>query len=201
MREPVWRRCCSSSVAELRQPRRARQRRAGCSAAAAAVPCTDRARRARRRVIPAPTLSPISPRTTTVPPVMYSHAWSPAPSTTAVAPELRTAKRSPALPRHVELAARRAVQRRVADQDRARLVVRLRDDGDAAAAHALADAVVRLADELELHTCGEEGAEALAGRAVEACTHAAGRSVPTRSGGRSPSPSRAPTARSLFVIR
>ncbi len=30
---------------------------------------------------------------------MYSHAWSPTPSTTALAPELRTQKRSPTLPR------------------------------------------------------------------------------------------------------
>ena len=37
--------------------------------------------------------------TTTTPPVMYSQPWSPAPSTTAMAPELRTAKRSPATPR------------------------------------------------------------------------------------------------------
>ena len=29
---------------------------------------------------------------------MYSQPWSPTPSTTAVAPELRTAKRSPAMP-------------------------------------------------------------------------------------------------------
>ena len=33
-----------------------------------------------------------------MPPVMYSHAFEPTPSTTAVAPELRTAKRSPADP-------------------------------------------------------------------------------------------------------
>ena len=33
------------------------------------------------------------------PPVIYSQPWSPTPSTTAMAPELRTAKRSPATPR------------------------------------------------------------------------------------------------------
>jgi hypothetical protein len=33
------------------------------------------------------------------PPVMYSQPWSPVPSTTATAPELRTPKRSPAMPR------------------------------------------------------------------------------------------------------
>ena len=34
-----------------------------------------------------------------MPPVMYSQPWSPTPSTTAVAPELRTQNRSPAWPR------------------------------------------------------------------------------------------------------
>ena len=49
-------------------------------------------------VKPAPKLSPTSPSTTTVPPVMYSQPLEPQPSTTAIAPELRTAKRSPAWP-------------------------------------------------------------------------------------------------------
>ena len=49
--------------------------------------------------MPAATLRPVPPRITTVPPVMYSSAWSPTPSTTAVAPELRTQNRSPARPR------------------------------------------------------------------------------------------------------
>ena len=48
--------------------------------------------------MPAPRLSPTGPSTTTVPPVMYSQQWSPAPSMTAVAPEFRTANRSPARP-------------------------------------------------------------------------------------------------------
>ena len=33
-----------------------------------------------------------------MPPVMYSHVWSPVPSTTAVAPLLRTMNRSPTRP-------------------------------------------------------------------------------------------------------
>mmetsp|Transcript_18872 Transcript_18872/g.47861 ORF Transcript_18872/g.47861 Transcript_18872/m.47861 type:complete len:206 (-) Transcript_18872:4316-4933(-) len=49
-------------------------------------------------VIPAATLRPTGPSDTTVPPVMYSQQWSPVPSTTASAMELRTAKRSPARP-------------------------------------------------------------------------------------------------------
>ena len=49
-------------------------------------------------VMPAPKLTPIGPRITAVPPVMYSQPLEPSPSTTASAPELRTAKRSPARP-------------------------------------------------------------------------------------------------------
>jgi hypothetical protein len=49
--------------------------------------------------MPAAKLRPVIPSTTTVPPVMYSQPWSPVPSTTAAAPELRTATRSPATPR------------------------------------------------------------------------------------------------------
>ena len=48
--------------------------------------------------MPAAKLRPVLPNTTTVPPVMYSQPWSPVPSTTAVAPDSRTAKRSPATP-------------------------------------------------------------------------------------------------------
>ena len=49
--------------------------------------------------MPAAKFTPVGPSTSTRPPVMYSQPWSPTPSTTASAPELRTAKRSPASPR------------------------------------------------------------------------------------------------------
>src|SRR5436309_3454661 len=49
--------------------------------------------------MPAAKFRPVLPSTTTRPPVMYSHPWSPTPSTTATAPELRTQNRSPTLPR------------------------------------------------------------------------------------------------------
>jgi hypothetical protein len=49
--------------------------------------------------MPAAKLRPVVPRTTTMPPVMYSQPWSPTPSTTAVAPEFRTQNRSPTRPR------------------------------------------------------------------------------------------------------
>ena len=48
---------------------------------------------------PAAKLRPVGPRITARPPVMYSQPWSPTPSTTAVAPELRTQNRSPTTPR------------------------------------------------------------------------------------------------------
>ncbi len=48
--------------------------------------------------IPAAKFRPTCPRTTTTPAVMYSQQWLPAPSMTAIAPELRTAKRSPTRP-------------------------------------------------------------------------------------------------------
>ena len=49
-------------------------------------------------VMPAAKLRPVGPSTTTRPPVMYSQPWSPTASTTALAPLLRTQKRSPAAP-------------------------------------------------------------------------------------------------------
>ncbi len=48
--------------------------------------------------MPAPRFLPVAPRITARPPVMYSSAWSPTPSTTAVAPEFLTRKRSPTMP-------------------------------------------------------------------------------------------------------
>ena len=57
------------------------------------------ARRRCRRTCPPRNCGRCARAPTTVPPVMYSQPWSPAPSTTAVAPEFRTAKRSPATPR------------------------------------------------------------------------------------------------------
>ena len=50
-------------------------------------------------LMPAAKLRPVGPRMSARPPVMYSHPWSPTPSTTAQAPEFRTQKRSPATPR------------------------------------------------------------------------------------------------------
>ena len=64
-----------------------------------------------------------------------------------------------------------AVQHRIADDDRLLRHdgrVRRRADDDAAARQALADIVVALADEVERHAMREPGAEALAGRALEA---------------------------------
>ena len=48
--------------------------------------------------MPAPKLSPTSPSTTTVPPVIYSQAFESQPSITAIAPEFLTPNLSPACP-------------------------------------------------------------------------------------------------------
>ena len=110
-----------------------------------------------------------------MPPVMYSHAWSPAPSTTATAPELRTANRSPGAAGAVQLAAGGAVERRVADENRVAQVAGRGTNDDAAAAHRLPDRVVRVTRQRELDTRSEERAEALPGAAAEPRAHAAGR--------------------------
>src|SRR6476620_4467842 len=71
-----------------------------------------------------------------------------------------------------EVAARRPVQHGVPDEARvAGVLGRWRDD-DPPAGHRLADVVVRLADETELDTGGEKGAEALSRRALEASANA-----------------------------
>ena len=49
-------------------------------------------------VIPAPKLSPTSPRIITAPPVIYSQALESQPSITVIAPEFLTANLSPAWP-------------------------------------------------------------------------------------------------------
>ncbi len=89
--------------------------------------------------MPAAKLMPVGPSTATRPPVMYSQPWSPTPSTTAKAPELRTAKRSPASPREERAARGGAVEGHVAG-DHVRLGrearVGRRADGDDAARRA-----------------------------------------------------------------
>ena len=67
--------------------------------------------------MPAAKFRPVLPSTATQPPVMYSQPWSPTPSTTATAPELRTAEALACLAADIGLAAGRAVERYVADDD------------------------------------------------------------------------------------
>ena len=74
-----------------------------------------------------------------------------------------------------ELAACRAVEHGVAEQDRITDIVGRRNDDDPPAAHSLADIVVRLADELEFHSGGEKPTEALTGRPFEPGAQATGR--------------------------
>ena len=96
---------------------------------------------------------------------MYSQPWSPTPSTTAVAPELRTQKRSPATPLMNAVPPRSAVQCHVADDDVLAAVkggVLRRVDDELAAGQTLADVVIRVSDQLERQALGDERAEALA---------------------------------------
>ena len=110
-----------------------------------------------------------------MPAVMYSQPWSPTPSIDGHRAGVANGEALARGACAVELSTRRAVQRRVADEARIAGVVGRRGDHDAAAAHRLADAVVRLADEVELDPGGEERAEALSGGALEARAHAARR--------------------------
>ncbi len=102
---------------------------------------------------------------------MYSQPWSPTPSTTAVAPLFRTAKRSPPLPLKKALplvAPYSAVLPTMMLFSAGKSTPRGGADGQDAARHALADVVVGIALEVERHTARDERPEALAGRAREA---------------------------------
>ena len=122
--------------------------------------------------MPAAKLRPVGPRMATLPPVMYSQPWSPTPSTTACAPELRTANRSPTDAAQEGLAAGGAEQDHVAADDvllgdvvRGRIVGR--PDHQASTRQALADVVVGVAVDAQRDALGHERAEAVAGRTVE----------------------------------
>ncbi len=98
--------------------------------------------------MPAATFLPTVPRLTTVPPVMYSQQWSPAPSTTAS--DREALARAPV---DEEAAAGRAVQARVAHQRglaAGEAGARRRQDDDLTASHTLTHVVIRLTRQVEL---------------------------------------------------
>lgn len=101
---------------------------------------------------------------------MYSQPLSPMPSTTVMAPELRTAKRSPGAAGGEQLAAGGAVQAGVAN-DAGFMAAEGGADRwthrDAAAGHAFADIVVGVAGQGQLDAAGVPDAEALPGGAGE----------------------------------
>ena len=119
--------------------------------------------------MPAAKLRPVSPSTTTTPPVMYSQPWSPRPSTTVDGAGVAHGE---ALARHaleIGLAGDGAVEDGVADDDvLGRLAPGLRRlaHDHAAARQALADIVVGVAGQLQRDAARGEGAEALAGVAA-----------------------------------
>ena len=73
--------------------------------------------------MPAPKFFPVRPRTTMVPPVMYSQPWSPTPSTTATRAGVADGEALARAAIGEERAAGRAVEAGVADD---RVVVRAR---------------------------------------------------------------------------
>ena len=84
------------AVVAFRERRSPAGRRRRCaSASAAACRPVGSYRYARPPVIPAPKFAPTGPRTTTVPPVMYSQPCGPIPSTTASAPRCGPRSASP----------------------------------------------------------------------------------------------------------
>ena len=110
------------------------------------------------------------------PPVIYSQPWSPVPSTTATAPELRTAKRSPATPAKKASPRGRAVEAGIADDDVRRRVARravgLADD-QPAAGQALAGIIVGVADQLQRHAA-RRGRRRSSARPMPVSTRGAG---------------------------
>ena len=152
-------------------------------------------------VMPAAKFWPTGPRITAVPPVMYSQPLAPQPSTTVTAPELRTREPLARLAGGEQLAGGRAVQAGVADDGvgLGRRQVRRRPDDDGRARQALADIVVGLADQLDAQALDREGAEGLAGRALQLHRQVAGRQAgPCRTCARCGEEMRVPMARAVL---
>ena len=101
---------------------------------------------------------------------MYSQPWSPTASTTVSTPELRTAKRSPAMPRTNTsplVAPYSATLPTIMFCSDGNVALRRREHRELAARQSLAEVVVGVAFEREAHAVRHERAEALAGRALE----------------------------------
>ena len=119
--------------------------------------------------MPAAKWRPVWPSTTTTPPVMYSPPWSPTPSTTAVAPEWRTANPLPGHAPEVAFAPDGAVEHGVTDED---VVVGIeaalgrRGDDQPPPGQALAHVVVGLPGQDQGDAVGQERPKALPPRAV-----------------------------------
>ena len=114
---------------------------------------SGRGGRPARRSCPPRSSRPTGPRTTTIPPVMYSQPCAPSPSTTASAPLFRTANRIPARPTTWSRPAVAPNRQTLPASGRRRRVgddLRLRPDDDDPARQALGQVVVGLADERQL---------------------------------------------------
>ena len=124
--------------------------------------------------MPAAKLRPTAPSIDDHAAVMYSQPWSPTPSTTAVAPELRTANRSPARPRNRPRRRSRRTARRCRQTTLSSAAYRRRPAGattirppDRPLPHVVVDL---RRPELERHAARGERAEALAAGAGRAAS-------------------------------
>ena len=121
-------------------------------------------------LMPAAKLRPVRPRTTTVPPVMYSQPWSPTPFDDRHGAAVADGEPLAGQAVDEHLAAGGAVEERVAD-DHVLLGIEGRAGrglhDDPPAGEPLAQVVVGVAHQPQRDAAGEKRAEALAGRAAE----------------------------------
>ena len=118
--------------------------------------------------MPDPKFKPSGPSTRATPPVMYSQPCWPTPSTTASAPLLRTANRSPARPATYscpDVAPYKTVL--PASTSPRREAAEPADERNRATRQSLADVIVRFASQLQGNAIGQECAETLPRRPVK----------------------------------
>ena len=121
-----------------------------------------------RPTSPAPKFRPVGPSTTTRPPVMYSHPWSPTPSTTAIGAGVAHAKALPHLAPDEHFAAGCAIEDDVARNDLLLGRERARfwgSNDQASAGESLAEIVIGVTEEAHGDPRWDKGTEALASRA------------------------------------
>ena len=133
---------------------------------------------------------------------MYSQPWSPTPSTTAVAPEFRTANRSPARPAANKLPGRGAIQSNIAQNHMLPTILRrkpTRTNHQPTTRQSFANKIVRLALQHQPHPLNRKRTKRLPSSSAQIERNIR-RQITLRSPQRNSPASRAPTARSQFAI-